>query len=704
MTCKQRHVRCDEVHPVCGHCSRLDLACRYSQPHRRRGAVHPHSVQTTESFHQPTLEDTLALEWPPDHAALSASDLALDVSLYPWSPSQTIFQSLLPACENQSLFADSCVLPSQPPEGMFPSIKSPRAVNSTHGTGAPWDRQASAALPAAAREVIPMPSSAGTDVGPVASAQSGNLATQAVSLTPSSPSQQSHASSLQADAAVEQAARSSSPLRTAGRQGPSIKDREKQLLAFFNQVVQPPAAILIGGVRKWRCLQRYLVGLGLRSQTVFNALLCVTELLAMANSTSSSIERSIQRHQACRDEMQGIKAEGAVIEQENRDTLLAALFLLAWFEVIHDRHASSVGGSGLFPQHLANWIIINNCDWNQYSRQLLSWFYTLDTKATHLGGAPLLSPETLKIVAHYPTQIACTNIEDEDSLSPVSSVEEAIQASSYPVARGRARGRSRNTEPDPIRSPLCSGYIKRIILQTMVQPAIDWYSASQLYCRRISEQDKHHRTRFTPDDEYEVVTNYKHLERELWQLWRRRPTTMSLTTEELSRSLPADVAFRLTEIFCVHLASFWILFVYLHRVTWWALPHSLAVRDALDETWYNLRGAYGEVVDDGKKRICHPALLWPLFLFGSECPDSDRRTWAIEQLEALGELRPVLVDNDAVEEDPLPPFRRSWGATLNARRAAVLLRELVKRQMESQARVDFHDLSMELFSCYFSIV
>ena len=147
----------------------------------------------------------------------------------------------------------------------------------------------------------------------------------------------------------------------------------------------------------------------------------------------------------------------------------------------------------------------------------------------------------------------------------------------------------------------------------------------------------------------------------------------------------------------------------------------------------------------------HPALLWPLFLFGSECMSDERRAWAIEQLEALGEAKPVRggnINNNNNNNDNhghsttttatttttgtnkgtiaqetemgggvsregeevtttagLPPFKLSAGATRNAKRAAVLLRELIGRQQAGGgARVDERELSIEMFGCHFSII
>ena len=63
-----------------------------------------------------------------------------------------------------------------------------------------------------------------------------------------------------------------------------------------------------------------------------------------------------------------------------------------------------------------------------------------------------------------------------------------------------------------------------------------------------------------------------------------------------------------------------------------------------------------------------------------------------------------MLRDEEVDQDALPPFKMSAGATRNARRAAKLLTELIKEQKSSKSRVDDRDLSMKLFGCYFSIV
>lgn len=476
-----------------------------------------------------------------------------------------------------------------------------------------------------------------------------------------------------------------------------------KLVSLFQKVTQPPAAILIGGVRKWRHLQQYLIELASKSPPVLDALLCFVELLAIEETTrwpgrSRDIcaDRILERHRSARCQIEDLVSNQPEMSHLQREQALATLFLLGWFEVVRDQN----GADSLFPRHLAEAIITNKSDWNRHSRQLLSWFNTLDSKASHLSGGSLLPAEILEIVSQHPNQIVGSNVEDVDESDDATEADKLRHIES-PMSDAMSKiGPSHGSFPS---ASLTGGHIKQVVLRAVLQPALEWYLASQSYCRRIRSHDKHHRKRFTPGDEFEVIVACKQLEKDLWEFWGHRPTIISLNVEDLAKATTLEMAVRIGEIFSIYLASFWILFVYLHRVSWWNLPLSPTANAALMEVWRNMQRAYGEVISNGQKKVVHPALLWPLFLFGSECTSEQQRAWAIEQLEALGESKPIVTSEDQDGED-LPPFRMGSGATRNAKRAALLLRELIKKQDEQKTRVDDRDLSMGLFGCYFSIV
>ncbi|KAL4861567.1 hypothetical protein BDV12DRAFT_203887 [Aspergillus spectabilis] len=630
ITCKQRHVRCDELHPVCGHCERLQLSCGY-QKKPAGGTQCRKRAKRASSENRPCSRDTL---------------------------SKRIDQLATPLSSNaSSKYSDE-------------TIKNVASLD--WWLDPSWAGEACALL----------------------SPDNGGLST---------------ATGIFDETIVPSRAPAAIGLPHGGGQLTSDEfEHRKNLFRLFGSIVQPPGSILLGGQRRWRRLQRYLVGLSNTSHIVVHALLCVIELLMVdevatwPNQTREHCtSRILEHHQLACTEIQTTMTTFHLSTQlVQLDELVAAIVLLAWFEVIQDHDGQTVG----FPQHAANTIVTTqDYSWNIYSRHLLSWLKTLDTKATHMGGGThLLSPEALQVVSQYPIQIVTSNKEAADDHG--GDLELATLDSAVINAAGMASGLRRGQREAP---SVPIGHAKLILLHVIFQPALEWYSATQLCCRKIGSQDKHHRSRFTPDDEYEVIIKYKDLEAELWRLWEQRPEVMSLPLNQLMTLLPPDMANRMQEVFSVFLASFWVLFVYLHRVCWWSLAHSSTARTALEEVGKHLQSAYGEWTtgdENEKKKVVHPALLWPVFLFGAECVEEERQNWAVDQLQALAEARPVLQLHDDEDEEILPPFRMGFGATRNAKRAAVLLRELVNQQTSLGARVDDRDLSMKLFGCHFSFV
>ncbi|KAK7403439.1 hypothetical protein QQX98_010805 [Neonectria punicea] len=454
--------------------------------------------------------------------------------------------------------------------------------------------------------------------------------------------------------------------------------------------------MLMGGIKRWRLLQGYLLSLGSKNSTVRDALLCLEDVLARddCNQTMRSAVdagRISRRYEAARDHVIKV-ASGEKLDNQELDEMLAALYLLAWIQVIRPKGPQC--SDSMFPSDQADIIIGSARKWSWYSRQLLSGFNSLDSKATHLGGSPLLSPKALAIVSRHPIQIISCEYEElkESSVEDQDGFQSMAGSSVTDVSD---HGGSTTSNP-----AWKTVDVKEMVLRAILQPAAEWYLQTQAYFRDIGSLDKHQRSRFTPDDELEVTLLGRQIESELRVLWAERPSIVSLTAAELSKTVSPDLATRLEEVFSVYLASYWILFVYLHRICWWHLDHTPTVQDALTETWNFFQSSYSE---DGCFKTVHPALMWPVFVFGAECPDEGRRKWAVEQIKRLAVPRPVL-ELEVEKLEMLPAFRLSHGATQNAQRAALLLETLIAKQRSTGTRVDDRDLAMELFGCHFSIV
>ncbi|KIW46834.1 uncharacterized protein PV06_02466 [Exophiala oligosperma] len=477
----------------------------------------------------------------------------------------------------------------------------------------------------------------------------------------------------------------------------------RHLLSLFQSIVQPPASILIGGLRKWRRLQHYLVRLGSQCNLVFDSLVCVIEFLfideicqSAGQSRETRLSYIMDRRQSLLIALRAWVTDTQQPTPSTHEQQLGALFLLAWLEAMKDQDAHSTP----FPKDLADAILVKDTDWNRSSRVLLSWLWSLDSKATHLTGERrLFSEQALLVLARHPYQVVISQAEDNDEDIENEALESTgaskrMPSKSYEVVQGR------RIDLQP-KSSLTSSHIKQIMLHSLLQPAIEWYMDTQAFCRKISSHDRHHRPRGTPDDEFAVIVASKQLEEQLWEIWDQRPAMISLSKDQLCSMLPTDLALRLHEVYSVHLACYWVLFVYLHRVVWWNLPHSATTTSALNRVWELFQQCYGEEIDGSK--IVHPGLLWQVFLFGSECTDETHRTWSVQQLEGLASSKMVL-QTQTGNSDGLPSFKMSAGVTRNAKRALLLLKELIRRQQKTKVRVDDRTLSMEMFGCYFSLV
>ncbi|KAJ4236957.1 hypothetical protein NW759_000080 [Fusarium solani] len=702
VTCKGRHVRCDEAYPVCSHCSRLQLECRYL---RRPRGNHNVGRTPTAGLHPKPQRKLLPLpssSVPPPMPMDSPS---------PMTSSNTNNEEQGPFTLTEDHMAQFMSLPwLDDSMAVFG-----HGVREVPDLGTTWTGEfggfleptTSASLDGESQGRLSSLPCIELERGP------GNLPTPIPSTIRTLPHSHSDAEPTTDPPVLSKEVLTRTDQKYHGNSRQSTNNvsqgypssQSSDDLAMFGNIMQPPAAMLMGGIRRWRYLQRYLLGLGSKNNAVMNALLCLEEVLArddsdacdQASDSDDSANRIAERYEAAKRQVIDQASGKHHLGEQEMNELLAAVFLLAWIQVIRDRGTER--SDSTFPCDQADVIISSGCNWNWYSRQLLSWFNSLDSKATHLGGSPLLSPKALNIVSRYPIQIVSCNYEESKERQNSLGGQEDFQT----MSAGSVTDISEHGDSATVVPALTTVDVKEIVLRAILQPAAEWYLQTQAYFRHIGSLDKHHRSRFTPDDELEVALVGKQFQAELWDLWAQRPSAISLTADDLARTVAPDMATRLEEIFSVYLASFWILFVYLHRVSWWHLAHTSTVEGALNETWEFMQRSYGERDDCGQYKTVHPALMWPVFVFGAECPDESRRQWAIAQLRGLAKPRPVLeVENG--ELDTLPAFRMSRGATKNAKRAALLLESLIEKQGEIRGRVDDRDLAMEMFGCHFSIV
>ncbi|CAM6003559.1 unnamed protein product [Sphagnum balticum] len=758
LMCKQRRVRCDERRPECGHCTRLELVCTFRK-RPIRGQTSPHGSSDTQSHqrstdgHSHVPREEIAVQEPclggdvdfglirdrlseplstsreqqPATQAFAATGslqpFFTTISRLPRTiPTNSILISDVGRASRACLKRDHCepfygwqthVMPEENYDFSLDRTFDPPNGQESLGTFTFSDVQSNATNWSQDVTSNPCLQALRDENGVVQAADHIEWPLSIDSLIEAGHRQERPRSSI-LTTRIE-----ANDIDFSPGSDYMNSPRSSFLLNYFGKISQPPASILITGLRKWRQLQRHFTRLSHQHRVVASALFAIIELLTKDDQSVSradtidslnSMGPALKLHEAARKEVEMMMSTKEWQKSTTaRDALLASIFLLAWFEVVRDQ----VYEQKLFPGELAEQIITSSGPWNRYSRQLLQWFNTLDSKASHLGGQHLLSQRALQVVSEHHTQINSDDSSDEkhsdDERSNKDSVFSPQDQNTSPDTTVASTDSPQDETITSSLVPNSNSYsqlkslrqMKTVLLNTILQPALDWYQSTQKYCRHISSHDRHHRSRFTVKDEYEVVVACKQLELELLHLWRQRPQIIRLSASQLREIVCSDVAARLEAIFSLYMASFWVLFVYLHRVVWWHLPHSEMTKSALQETWRHLQRSFGEVVE-GEKKVVHPALLWPLFMFGSECEDPTRRDWAVEQLMALGNASSVVSYDE--EGESLAPFRLSLGATRNAKRAAVLLKELTVRQALCKSRVDDKELSMELFGCHFSII
>ncbi|KAH0427676.1 C6 finger domain-containing protein [Colletotrichum camelliae] len=496
-------------------------------------------------------------------------------------------------------------------------------------------------------------------------------------------------------------------------------DIQKALLKQFESELRPPASLVGIDPFGWRRIKRYVIQKAKEgNEHVKHALFALSMITfnfghangsTQAGGTSESL--SWQLHEAARVSMEiALRSEGW--ENKHSNTLLVTLFLLAWFEITCD-NADNARPS--FPSTLAEDIIMKGRDWNSGSTHVFQWLTLLDSKMSHMGGRHLLTEGAHRVALQpRPAVPPDEDIDDEDSEISVESWEPSSNGSTrvngYPKTSQKRLAYLLSSQPPLSPSP---AIIRADIFNIILQPAFEFHIKSQAYSRRIGCHDRHHRTRETPEDEYEVITACRGYEEELQELWKHRPGILNLSADQLKHFVSESIAKRLEQLFSVYIATFWAHFLYIHRVAFWSLKHTAIARKAVKETGNMLRRSVGQgatdVVFDAdvprqSENVIHPGLMWTCYLFGCEVADPVQQDWTVRQLRALGELQPCEAGSADEDAARLQSTRLDRKGAQNALKVSELLKALVDRQESTGARVDGKYLSQEIFGCHFYII
>ncbi|KAH6679970.1 hypothetical protein F5X68DRAFT_172963 [Plectosphaerella plurivora] len=772
--CKLRRVRCDESKPVCSHCDRLKLECVYRPPQRRsrRTASESQSISTepdimdsvnaaSESWNHdedagfagvddaqdPAVASLQALSSPglEAAAALATSNHprreshslhhagAINCTLTPVSTGESVMQHIsdaalvdvLPWHDQQMSFSDYIPVPD--PIFSFPSLAF---TNSANLLNFEYD-----------------PDTHSMPLGPVPAQ------IPAWQFAPTVPSIQGQTLPAIHDGeqgpprpAVVEAQSSISPSAAASSLSPPFTycppllspERRQELLSYFEREIRPPAALVGVDPLGWPRIKRFLLKEARGSSNEYvNLALCALTTIMMAPTTSvrgrmnghNEALLAARLHEAARTAME-IELTQADWATKKSNPLLVATFLMAWFETGFDDRDQI---RPHFPSDIAEQIIVKGTDWCAGSMHLLQWLNLLDAKMSHLGGHHLLTEPALKVALQSRPQIGHADVANDEDAS-----DEYSEVTSHSISsRGRSTTQSKGPRSRDDRlayllatkapASIPPRIVKTDIFKILLQPAFEFHLVSQAFSRRIGCHDRHHRSRETPEDEYEVMTACMGFEDDLQELWRKRPGILNLTANQLKQFVSESIARRLEQLFSVYIATFWTHFVYIHRVAYWSMKHTPISSKALDETGKMMRRSVGQPVDElafdpdmerTAYNVIHPGLLWTCFLFGCEVQDPVQQDWSVQQLRALGELDLVVsgpkatadgadghpMDGAGLVDDELPTFRLDKKGAQNALKVSSLLRLLIDQQVRRGQRVDGKFLCQEMFGCHFYII
>ncbi|KAI0817098.1 hypothetical protein GGR55DRAFT_684858 [Xylaria sp. FL0064] len=701
-TCKARRVRCDEKHPVCSHCHRLQLECIYGsvtrssrKTHNNRNAMQrnevlktPVSPAITSQFDEssgldgvevttpehgsstsPRMIDTPRQLCSSDNKHVGTNNLSGVPSLTTMLDTEHIdvlnaMESVSSLCHNEQLghYLDYISLPDPPftftslefgnSPGLFSDYSNchgPMAAETTQINVQPWSDNTSDQ----------------NEFNPVTAVLTN----------------------------LEEGQDDSSTLREGNGRSPA-----DQTLALVP---------LISATQQQTCFTYF-------DRDAQNANKIATDM-----TFQSSVNRhnyrllAIRLHQAACASIE-LTLTRPDWETKHSQDLLAAVFLLAWFEIAYD------DGDKLrpsFPVEMAAKVIVGGGqDWNQGSTHVLQWLNLMDSKISHLGGRVLFTEPALQVIrrAHFEGSRSELNEDSNNGRLHIQhSNNETLEVSERRITTPSRKKRLEYLLSSGSQLVPPANVIRMDIFNIILYPAFEFHLTSMSFARRIGGHDRHHRSCDTPEDEFEVMEACRSFEEELQELWRHRPGILNLDASQLQHFVSEDIAQELELLFSVYIATFWSHFIYIHRVAFWSLKHTAIVEKALEETGNMMRRsvcqpmdcfAFDESITRTVGNTIHPGLMWTCLIFGCEIQDPVQQNWSVAQLRALGKLSLADYKNQSDCTNGVLPFRIDKKGQQNALKVSRLLREIIGRQEKTKGRIDGRYLSQELFGCTFYMI
>ncbi|KAI1272916.1 hypothetical protein F5Y07DRAFT_378289 [Xylaria sp. FL0933] len=738
-TCKARRVRCDEKHPVCSHCHRLQLECVYRsvtrssrKTHNNKNAMQRNEVLTTpvspaitSQFDESNGLDGVEVATP-EHGS-STSPQMIDTPQH--------------LCSSDDKHVGTNNLSGVPSLTTMLETEHIDVLNAVESVGSLWHNE----QPDYYLDYISVPDPPFTFTSlefgnspdlfsdysschPPMAAETTQINVQPWSDNASDQNEFNPITAVLTN--IEEGQDDSSTLREGNGRSPAIQTsalvplmsatQQQTCFTYFDRDVRPPASLAGIDPHGWLNIKRYILKKAQNAnKIVLDAFFAISTLLS---ATDMTFQSSVNRHNYRLLAIRLHQAACACIEltltrpdweAKHSHDLLAAVFLLAWFEIAYDDDDKLRPS---FPVEMAAKVIVDGQDWNQGSTHVLQWLNLMDSKISHLGGRVLFSEPALQVIRRAHCEVSHPEMNEDSNCGHFQ-----VQYSEHGTAEVSERHimtPSRNKRLDYLLSSRSQSapppnVIRMDIFNIILYPAFELHLTSMSFARRIGGHDRHHRSRDTPEDEFEVMEACRGFEEELQELWRHRPGILNLDASQLQHFVSKDIARELELLFSVYIATFWSHFIYIHRVAFWSLKHTAIVEKALEETGNMMRRsvcqsmdrpAFDESIPRTVDNTIHPGLMWTCLIFGCEIQDPVQQNWSVAQLRALGKLSPADYKNRSDCNSGVLPFRIDKKGQQNALKVSRLLSEIIDRQEKTKGRIDGRYLSQELFGCTFYMI
>ncbi|KAI0022675.1 fungal-specific transcription factor domain-containing protein [Xylariomycetidae sp. FL0641] len=578
MTCRRRKVRCNEIRPICGHCSRLNLECRWRPAALANGAGNSNGNSNSNGYSYSY--NGCYSSGTGTRRARSASSSCGGIGggggggggnnharILPMTPAAPATAA---AASFQESFDDVFNYASFMWDG--PDLWKPPSA---------WGQQQQDL--AVVDQTVPQnplmpPSFSNTLSPPVGNGSNGGFEVLAVT-------------SNQSDglpAALEDNNNNNNNFIP-----PNLPSEGRVLLDYFVQSVVPPIIAQVETQSRWAHMRQALMSMSRSCAMLRNAILAFSSLLLSrqgefpADGTQKHYAQAVSDLAGLDEAVQnGQEGEAAA----NRAAVLATLFLLSYTDLLEGRneltHANLEKAYDVYQSS-------EKLHFRAVEVRILSWIRLIDARAVSAGGQGLFLSET----------------------------DEKLLAYSSPASFDRGEtGVDEQSEAD----------IEEVLFDILYQPGIVFFQKVQSFMGRISHQDPWHRRRGTVEDETEVMSIAAGISKDLGQLYEARPPLMdyaaagSLTAAHLS----ATLAFTITRAFRTFLSNYHASRIHLHRVAYKSLPLTRETTESIDM----IRNLAKLLVDGDAQDMLPVNMLWPLLMWGTEEKNVEERAWIKTQI------------------------------------------------------------------------